>query len=70
MAGLVSWGSSCGHEKLPGVYSHILYFKPWILSSLAHDDNVSSSTQMSLVIQVRDRDELFYLCMPVLSKKF
>ena len=44
LVGLVSWGWICGHDLLPGVYTHILHYKDWIIENLATDNgNVSKS---------------------------
>ena len=43
LIGLVSWGWICGHDQLPGVYTHILHYKDWIIKNLASDGNISKS---------------------------
>ena len=37
--GLVSWGTTaCGIKGVPGVYTNVRYFLPWILDNLDSDD--------------------------------
>ena len=34
LAGIVSWGYKCGHDKLPGIYTKISSYKSWILETI------------------------------------
>ena len=37
--GLVSWGTTaCGVKGVPGVYTNVRYFLPWILDNLDGED--------------------------------
>ncbi|XP_055853565.1 uncharacterized protein LOC129917171 isoform X2 [Episyrphus balteatus] len=34
VGGIVSWGIMCAHPKLPGVYSNVIKYIPWILEEM------------------------------------
>lgn len=45
LAGVVSWGYSCGAPQLPGVYANTSYFRSWINDVIYHDVDDSKSNQ-------------------------
>ena len=46
LAGLTSWGLTCGHPSYPGVYSHIIKYRSWIEESIGvFSDSIRSETK-------------------------